>query len=115
MAGKVFTGTNNSCENVQERLIYLRRTLHQKWQEIQVTEFPDIPAGTLYKIMQTGQVPRKWWSTLGIKATRQPRIAISKVNMQKAAASIINNINFEKVIKLSYLLNEHINKQFKGA
>jgi hypothetical protein len=97
----LFTNNIITCEKVQERLIYQRCILHRKWREIQCDEFSIVPIGTLYKIMRTGKVPKKWWRVLKIKAVRQPRIAISKVNMDKAAYSIIKNISYKKVIELT--------------
>jgi len=103
-----FTNSYTSCENVQERLIYERGILHRKWKDIQSEGFSVIPVGTLYKIMRTGVVPRKWWKALGIKPKRQPRIAISKVDMNKATASVTRNITRGNVIELIYLLSKYL-------
>lgn len=103
-----FTNPSRTCENVQERLIYERGILHRKWRTIQSEGFPTIPVGTLYKIMHTGKVPKKYWRALGIKAKRQPRIAISKVNMKKAATTICKHIDQENIIELVYLLSKHL-------
>jgi hypothetical protein len=93
-----------TCENVQERLIYLRGTLGRKWLEIQSGEFYPVPCGTLYKIMRTGQVPKKWWKVLNIHGSQPPRIAISKVDMESASRTILDNIEPEKVSRLIALL-----------
>ncbi len=106
-----FTNPSRTCENVQERLIYERGILHRKWKDIQSEGFSAVPIGTLYKIMQTGKVPRKYWRALGIKAKRHPRIAISKIDMKKAACSITNNIGDRNVIELVYLLSKHLYEQ----
>lgn len=111
--GSVFTDEFVTCENVQERLIYQRCILHRKWSEIQSDGFQQLPIGTLYKIMRTGKVPKKWYKVLRIKVERQPRIAISKVNMEKAAKSIARNISQKNIIKLIYLLNRNIYEEIR--
>jgi hypothetical protein len=108
MSLQVFTNPFITCENAQERLIYLRGILHRKWKDIRSEEFQAIPVGTLYKIMRTGAVPKKWWKTLGIKSKRQPRIAVSKVDMEKAAISITRNITKTNILELTYLLNRYL-------
>ncbi len=105
---QILTGSFVTCENVQEQLIYQRDILCRKWLDIQSDGFQPIPIGTLYKIKQTGQVPKKWWKILGIKSVRQPRIAVNKVDMKRAANSIINNISTINIIQLVYLLNNYL-------
>lgn len=85
-------------ENVQERLIWLRDTLHIKWHIIASgDEFGGIPIGTLHKMYKTGKVPKKWWRVLKVRATPFTlRVSIHKFNMNKAVQTIMDNISAHK-------------------
>jgi len=94
-------------EMVQERLKYLRGVLGWSWPKIaESVEFSPIPAGTLYNIVTEGEVPKKWWGMLNVRATLETkRIAIHKTDMDSAAKTIMANIALDNV----YLLIEKLN------
>jgi hypothetical protein len=77
-------------EEIQDRIKALRQG-GVLWREIH-KKFHPIPVGTLHKIMVTGSVPKKWWGLLEVRGSHEPRIAISKNDVNKAAATILNNL-----------------------
>lgn len=93
------------------------RTLRELYKEFSLPliseyndDFKGIPPGTLWWMLEHDMVPKKWRKKLNItmKGTYPPRLAISKVDMESAARSIINNLSRTDIRKLVRHLTSHL-------
>ncbi|MHC4635707.1 MAG: hypothetical protein ACYSYU_10950 [Planctomycetota bacterium] len=94
-----------SYEGIRKRLRVLHDSDGLSWPQIAArSEYLPIPLGTLYGIYCGKKIPKKWHEKLNYPPPRSPRIAVSKTDMKRAAASIMNNVDPELVKELVELL-----------
>ena len=121
-----------NSEAVRKQLKVLHDTVGLSWPRIAANNgFTPIPAGTLCSIYHGAPVPLKWRTQLGMSekkkisgclscgevhttkrctsnnhSPRSPRIAVSKIDMKRAADSLLNNVEPGKIAELIELLKE---------
>lgn len=109
--GELVSRPFKTPERAQRALQHLRDELDPglTWPEIAALDaFEGVPMGSLHYIYKTGKVSKLWRELLGVKPSYPPRIAVSKVDMDKALASLVNNIEHHRIMELAKLLEEHL-------
>lgn len=90
-----------SPEAISKALVRLHDEYDLSWPKIGSLGFLErVPPSTLYDIADTAKVPKKWRAYLSVKPDYPPRIAISKVNVDSAVKTIVNNLDRNFIYEL---------------